>query len=653
MKRLTYLLFFLSLTTFSSAQLLSLDGTKLYFKDGENYIAWDVKTGKQLEVISAKDHHFNFYCSDNIWQWNSEYPAEPPKGEEPFIAFTDEGSGKKYSTNFDLPKYKPYVQHTNFLERKLYVLFVAEKESDRKKYLPVIYSFDFETMTPEFVTEANDDYTSHLAVSHGIVALEYDNVYEVKDKKIVPVDSDGGVCIGVTDSLIAFYRYYADYVWNYNSNKTNGWTKVYHTYERDAEIEADKVVIEIRNRRTGQMFSEIIKPEAPPGGGDTAHYYNFTTFSPDLLTYFECEPGTTDPSKATIAIERSTLTHEIIRKFGTETDLKADSLVMQKKAYRDWLLTTRKNYQDSLDRIQLPVSIYGRSATISGIPREEYGVKHFDEYRKKLVGEYESQGWTLLTTITADEYVKDLKARYLFNKPNWIYGVMAMVTDDPTITDYNLWFRDANKPDGLVADFYYLQTHDRAISDTSLRGVITCFQKIKSQYTFDAFINIRNFQNADKFSILIFAIPEQDFFRGTWSNVWTENTGPIITGKGSENDSIREAQEKLKKEMEREEARAEQAAIVENYCDACGGTGMIYPESVKCTHCWGKGYVKCSSCTGGYIYKSDGKGGRVSEYCYRCHGSGQTYCYSCGGKGYTIQGVATICTKCSGTGLKK
>jgi hypothetical protein len=652
MKRITYLLFFFSISTFSFSQLLSLDGSKLFFKDGENYIVWDVKTGKQLEVISTKDHQYNFYCSDNIWQWNSEYPAEPAKGEEPFIAFTDEGSGKKYSTNFELPKYKPYVQHINYLERKLYVLFVAEKESDRKKYLPVIYSFDFETMTPVFVTEANDDYTSHLAVSHGIVALEYDDVYEVKDKKLVDFPGDG-VCIGVTDSLIAFYSYYVRYVWNYNSNKSNGWKQQYYIHDRDDDVETDKVIVDVYNRKTGKLFAQIIKPEAPPGGGDTAHYYNFTTFSPDLLTYFECEPGTTDPLKATIAIERSTLTHEMIRKFGSEYDIKTDSAVMQKKAYRSWLLTTRKNYQDSLDRIQLPYSIYSRSATINGTPREEYGVKHFDEYRKKLVSEYESQGWTLLTTITADEYVKNLNGRYLFNKSNWIYGVLAIITDDPTESDYKLYFKDVNKPEGLVADFYYLQTKDRAISDTTLPGVITGFQKIKSNYSFDALIYIQNFQKANKFSILVFAIPEQDFFRGTWSNVWTENTGPIITGKGSDNDSIREAQEKLKKEMEREKARAEQVTLEENYCDACGGTGMIYPESKNCTHCWGKGYVKCSSCTGGYIYKSDGKGGRVSEYCYRCHGSGQTYCYSCGGKGYTTQGVATICTKCGGTGLKE
>jgi hypothetical protein len=653
MKRITYLLFFFSISTFSFSQLLSLDGSKLFFKNGENYIAWDVKTGEQLEVISATDHPYNLYCSDNIWQWNSADPAEPEKGEKPFIAFTDEGSGKKYSTAFELDKYKPYVQHINFLERKLYVLFVAEKESDRKKYLPVIYSFDFETMTPEFVTEANDDYTSHLAVSHGIVALEYDNVYEVKDKKLVPVNSEGGVCIGVTDSLIAFYRYYADYAWSYNLNKSNGWEKVYHTYDRDAELEADQVVIEVRNRRTGQIFSEIIKPLAPPGGGDTAHYYNFTTFSPDLLTYYECEPDVTDPKKATWAIARNTLTHEVLMKYGSPSAFKADSADMQKKSYRRWLLTTRKEYQDSLDKIQLPYSIYSRSATINGMPREDFGVKYFEEYRKRLVGDYERQGWSLLTTITGDEYVKDLKGRYLFNKPNWIYGVLAIITDDPTESDYMLYFKDVNKPEGLVADFDYLVTEGRNISDTTLPGVITGFQKFNSKYTFDAFIYIDNFQKANKFSILIFAIPEQDFFRGTWDNVWIENTGPIITGKGSENDSIREAQAKLKKEMEREKARAEQAAVEEHYCDACGGTGMIYPESVNCTHCWGKGYVKCSSCTGGYIYKSDGKGGRKSEYCYRCHGSGQTYCFSCGGKGYTSQGGSSVCTKCNGSGLKE
>lgn len=651
MKRLIFL-FLLMLPALSFSQLLSLDGTRLFFKEGDNYLVWDKKTGKQLEVISAADQPQIFYCSDNIWQWNSEDPAEPAKGEEPFIAFTDEGSGKKYRTNFGLSKYKPYVQHINYLERKLYVLFVAEKESDRKKNLPVIYSFDFETMTPEFVTEANESFTSHLAVSHGIVALEFDNVYEVKDKKLVPVNSEGGVCIGVTDSLIAFYRYYADYAWNYNSNKTNGWTKMYHTYERDPELEADKVVIEVRNRKTGQMFSEIIKPFAPPGGGDTAQYYNFSTFSPDLLTYYECEPYVTDPKKATRAIARNTYTHEVLMKYGSPTAFKADSADLQKKTYNSWLLATRKEYQDSLDKIQLPYSIYSRSAMISGMPREDYGVKHFDEYRTKLVNDYESQGWSLLTTITADEYVKNLNGRYLFNNPKWIYGVLAIITDDPTESDYELYFKDVNKPEGLVADFYYLQTKGRSISDTTLPGVITGFQKINSKYTFDAYIYIENFQKCNKFSILVFAMPEQDFFRGTWANVWTENTGPIINGQGSDNDSIREAQAKLKKEMEREAARAEQAAVEENYCDACGGAGMIYPESVNCTKCWGKGYVKCTSCTGGYIYKSDGKGGRRSEYCYRCHGSGQTYCYSCGGKGYTSQGGASACTKCGGSGHK-
>lgn len=637
-----------------SGQLLSTDGTKLFFKDGENFIAWDVKTGKQLEVVSSNDLHENFYYSDNIWQWNYAYSKEPEKGKPVVIEFTDPATGKQYSTNFDLPKYKPYEQHINFLERKLYVLFVPAKESDEKKYLPVIYSYDFETMTPEFVTEANGDYTSHLAVSHGIVALEYDNLYEIKDKKLVPVDvPGGGVCIGVTDSLIAYYRYNVRYIWNYNSNKTNGWKKQYHISDRDDDVEKDYVSVEVYNRKTGKLFAQIEKPEAPLGGGDTAHYYNFTTFSPDLLTYYECEPGTTDPFKATIAIERNTLTHEMIRKFGSEYDIKADSAVMQKKAYRSWLLTTRKEYQDSLDKIQLPNSIYSRSATINGMPREDYGVKHYDEYRKKLVSDYESRGWSLLTTITADEYVKNLNGRYLFNKPNWIYGVLAIITDDPTESDYKLYFKDVNKPEGLIADFYYLQTRDRVISDTTLPGVITGFQKINSKYAFDAYIYIQNFQKADKFSILVFAIPEQDFFQGIWANVWTENTGPIITGKGSDNDSIREAQEKLKKEMERVKLQEEQAARVVNYCDACGGTGMIYPEAKTCMSCGGHGAVKCTSCRGGYQYKSDGKGGVTSSYCYRCHGSGETYCYSCGGTGYRTQGSPSVCSKCGGTGLKE
>ncbi|MDX9905067.1 MAG: hypothetical protein RBS55_00625, partial [Bacteroidales bacterium] len=161
MKWLFFLILFV-LPTLSFSQLLSLDGTKLFFKDGENYIVWDVKTGKQLEVVSSNDLHENFYYSDNIWQWNYAYSTEPEKGKAVVIEFTDPATGKKYSTNFDLPKYKPYVQHINFLERKLYVLFVPAKGSDEKKLLPVIYSFDFETMTPDFVTEANGDYTSHL-----------------------------------------------------------------------------------------------------------------------------------------------------------------------------------------------------------------------------------------------------------------------------------------------------------------------------------------------------------------------------------------------------------------------------------------------------------------------------------------------------------
>jgi hypothetical protein len=203
MKRYFYLFLLFLFPAISFSQLLSLDGSRLYLKFPSDYTVYDVATGKH------------------------------------------------YSTTFELPKYKPDVQHINFQERKLYVLFVPEKESFEKKYFPQIYSFDFETMTPEFVTEANVDHTSHLAVTHGIVAMEYDNLYEIKDKKLVKYDEpDGGVCIGVTDSLIAFYRYYVDYVWNYNSNKTSGLKQQYHSYDRDDDVEKDYVSVEVYNRET-------------------------------------------------------------------------------------------------------------------------------------------------------------------------------------------------------------------------------------------------------------------------------------------------------------------------------------------------------------------------------------------------------------------
>jgi hypothetical protein len=650
---------FLFIAAVSSAQMLSYDGTRLYLRYNSNsdqYNIFDVATGKLVGHSDGIDPYnlkvLNWDIVNNPATSNNGNP--PTRDGVPVAEYFDPDERQTHSVPFSIDKYIQSAHFVDYGSSTLYVVMIPEKEGARSKLPGQLYAFDFETMTPELIAEVPGDFDGDFSVFSDVFACGNNDLFLIRDKNLVPYKvGNGGACIAISDSLIAFYRHYNDYNWK--SYKTTGWDETFGTiFNNDPDVDKDSIVVDVFTRSDGKLVSQIIKPLAAPNGGEADHFYTFSIFSKDLKTYYEREPGAGNPYKAYIAIGRNTFTHEIIRRYGTPEDLKEDSISFSSKAYRAWILSTRDAYQDSLDKSQ-PTDISGRSKTVKGVSRSDYGKKHFDEYKKQLVAKYENEDWALIETI---DYLRlREKSTYTFDRRNWVYGVLVIATDGMPAKGYSFGMVDVNKPTEVIADFNFLRVAGSEIKDTSLAGVLTCFEPIRTEYTFKPYFYVNEgvdiINPSQQVEILVFATSEKDFYRGKYHSTWVENTGEIITGKGSENDSIREAQAKLKKEMELQAAHEAEAAEADKYCDACGGTGLIYPDSKTCTACGGHGSVKCSSCRGGYIYKSDGKGGYRTEYCYRCHGSGEVYCFSCGGKGYTSQGGPTTCTKCGGTGLKQ
>lgn len=623
MKRSIVALLALFLIANLAAQFVTLDGKQVVFKraKGDSAAYYDLRTGAHVRTVSTEGRDLNS-CSFFLSRFFPNGCMQTLQYEHTTVMAHD-AEGKWRNVPLTLAKYLPERGYEDVITKRYYLHAVPAKDRSCSKLPGRLYAVD--ATSTEWTLLAEFPFgLPRFMVKGDLLLTEKGTLYRIANNTLTQVFEHAGTALCFADSLVAYLE------------------------EEDDRTPGGKYYAraEVWNWQRDQVVSSVTTPKGPLAT-DTSHYYRFGGFTPDLSAYFLLGPNDLNPYDARVVLARNTFTHHLFARYGSRSDIASDSLEAESTAITKWVWDTRQHYQDSLDRAA--ATWPARTSTVGGKPCEAYGAQHFDAYMKQITDSIQRDDWALLASFDKSQWASGTP-RYLFNRMNWVYKVVVAVTDPDGYARMIATLSDKDQPDQPTVGVKYVDQMYLKMEDARYPGVLLASRNLRTAYTFDALLGVPD-KGSSRWQVLVFATPERSFLQGRYSTTSITQRDQLITGKGDERDEVREEQERQRRlDAADERYRREHPEADPGVCGKCGGMGIVYGATPSCTACQGSGSVKCTSCVGGYRYKDNGRGGKQSEYCYRCHGSGKTFCYSCGGTGHRGQGAGKACTVCGGDG---